>query len=204
MKASLARNRRLLRPGTAMTEFALALPLLLLVLAAMLFVGSAMQRKQNVVVASRYNVWRIFDGGEPSPDELNRGLLGRQASSVHQATRVGPNDAMDHWIAQAYRAGTGAGRLAEEWFLDSWPGGGQSVVSADFPNSVRFAQRASEDISFRHGRDGVEWVHGQVAPWGTLQDEYYQDLDDALRGATDDTSGQGLAQRIVVLYSARW
>ena len=53
--------------GSAMTETVLSLPLILLILALLVFFGLNMQRLQRVAVVDRYEAWRqIVDAPGPN------------------------------------------------------------------------------------------------------------------------------------------
>lgn len=189
------------RAGTAMTEFVLALPLLVAVLAIMLLVGWSMMRKQRVVVASRYAVWRHLEGAAPSDDALNERLLNRAAVDVRQRHAGGPSDAIDLWVDAAEDLDAGAGELADR-LLRSWPQGRQTSLAVRYAPPLRIRKSFGNEMAFRHGREGAEWTRRQAAQWQTLSELYYGDLDDYLTSI--DGSAQQLAQSIRGLYSGNW
>ena len=168
-----------------MTEFALALPLLVAVLAILLFMGWSMMRKQRVVVTSRYAVWRrIEDGpdsdGGPTDAELNRRILYGAAAGVSQIHETSPDDALRFWSNEAEVQGLGAATLADQLFYNQWPIAQQTRLEASYKPPMRIGRQFSNQMSFRHARAGLPWRRGQASVWTALTELYYQDLDGQL------------------------
>jgi hypothetical protein len=184
-----------------MTEFVLALPLLLAVLALMLLVGWSMMRKQRVVVASRYAVWRHLEGETPSDDALNERLLNRAAEDVQQDHAAGPGDAVDLWVETADDLDPAAGELADR-LLGGWPKGRQTSLAVEYAPPLRTGKQFGREMGFRHGREGGEWTRRQAAEWQTLAELYCGDLEEYLTSV--DESGQPLAETIRGLYIGNW
>lgn len=200
---------RHLRRGSAMVEFALALPLLVLVMSILLFFGWQIPRRHNAIVGARHSVWRTFDGGTPSDAELDGEFLEDRATWIGQSHAGGPLDSYEAW---AGATDPDARDLAEELVTSRWPHGRQTRLSAEWITRVRLWQELSDPdgdpatrghVSGRHAREGIEWHHGQVAPWATLRDLYAEELhDDAL--GTVPAPGDGLARTIQGLLVAHW
>ena len=93
---------------------------------------------------------------------------------------------------------------AAELLLDRFPAGRRARVSARFRAHQALWQR--EDliryIHSRHGREGITWRRDEVRPWRVLRDQFYLELDEALRRVP--APGDGMAQMIRELYLAHW
>jgi hypothetical protein len=185
-----------------MTEFVLALPVLAAVLAFLIFIGWSMQRKQRVVVASRYAVWRHFDAVGDDGRTLNDKLLNGAATSVDVYGDAGPAEALDSWADSAAGVDAGGGALADELLHRRWPQGWQARLQARYRPLLPIGRHFSDDMAFRHGRDGPEWVRGQANEWDTLTDLYYPDLEEFLTGI--GPPADGWAGLIRGMYHAHW
>ena len=85
-------NRRAQRAsdcrGAVMTEFVLVLPLLVLIIALVMFFGQALARSQRNIVMARYDTWRAADGapgpsaGLPDHALLNETFFNSAADSI--------------------------------------------------------------------------------------------------------------------------
>ncbi len=185
-----------------MTEFALTLPLLMLVLALTMFFGWARVRQQHVVVASRYAVWRSFDTGWPQ-DELVRGnLFKSEGAGISRETRDGPLDAIELWSEAVYDVDEGAGVFADDCLIDRWPHGREIQMTVNYEPPLPVGKRLGGTMVFGHGREGVDWVRSQANERDSLRDLYYADMDALLEGI--GTPGDRLAGRVRSLWNARW
>ena len=194
-----------------MTELVLALPLLVTVLALTLLVGWWTARRQRVVVASRHTVWRHLAGeptGEAAPvgsrlaERINQLHLRGKALDVQQDAGDGPIDAVKTWADTADEFDVGTGELADALLLRRWPHGRRMRLQVRFGPPLAIGRQVGNEMAFHHGRDGVEWARGQAAPWPTLRQLYYADLDADLSGVGADS--EGLAGAIRGLYDANW
>ena len=188
------------RRGTATTELVLALPILFAVLGIMLFTGWSHMRKQRVIVASRYAVWRNVAGPGVSDDDLNERALNNVADSVTQRQESAPSGARKMWVD--YATDKGVGDLADTLILNRWPGGRQTWLEVKFPPPMKMTRQLNDDFNFRHSRDGVTWHRGEASQWQTLTETYYQGLDDYLTGVDDQA--KPLAELYRGLYRASW
>ena len=206
MNRAGGRNRKL-RTGTAMSEFALALPLLVAVLAILLFMGWSMMRKQRVVVANRYAVWRRIEngsdsGGELTDAQLNRQMLYGAAAAVSQENKPNPDDALRLWSDEAQIEGLGAATLADQLLHDRWPASRQTRLAARYDPPMRIAEQFSNEMSFRHARAGLPWRRGQASVLAALAELYYEDLDGRLIGS--DPIPDSMAEDFRSLYYLDW
>lgn len=197
MKESLKRTG--FRPGTAMVEFVLTVPLLASVLGLTFFFGWVMMHKHQVVVADRYAAWsRVEAGAWPGTDDLNIRCFAGEADGVYLDTLEGVTETVDELVglsaARSPRTGALADRLLDEWF----PGGQRAQVGASWNTSQPLWQQFVGRIKHQHGREGITWRRDEVSPWNTLRDEYYSDMDTSLK------SKGNMGQMIQGLYLAHW
>lgn len=185
-----------------MTEFALALPLLAAVLAILWFVGWSHMRKQRVVVANRHIVWRQVAGAGLNDHEVDEQLLNGVPISVDQERMYGYWVDLSDWVDAAAEVSDGAATLAEETVIERWPKDVVIRLQAQYEPPLAIGRDFGNDLSFRHGRSGVEWVRGQANQRGALRELYYEDLDAALRSVGG--AGQPMAERIRGLYLWSW
>ena len=192
-KCATRRTPRL-QPGTAMTEFALALPMFLTVLALSLYMGWSMMRKQHVEMATRYTVWMAAEGQAAQDVELNSKFLSAAAGAVNQTPLPASAEGVKEWANQSNDLGTE--------LLTGWPGGVQIRVRADYPTNVPYWQQFAGPIEARKSREGREWTHDQVYEWRVLQDAYCTQLDASLIAVNGDSVD--LVDTIRGLYSISW
>jgi len=185
-----------------MTEFALALPLLAVVLAILWFVGWSHQRKQRVVVASRHAVWRRIANDPLTDRQVDEELLNDAAIDVNQQRLYGRWSDLDDWVAAAADVSDAAATLADETVIERWPKDLVLRLEAQYEPPLAIGREFGNDLSFRHGRAGVEWIRGQAGQRGALLELYYEDLDAALRSVQG--AGQSMAERVRGLYLWSW
>jgi len=183
-----------------MTEFLLTLPLLVTLLGLMLFMGWSHMRKQHVVVANRYMVWRSLEGGTRAPHAANSNLLERPSVDRHPQTQ-GPENARDRWLTATAEVDPEAALMAEAFFV-GWPKGRTMDLTARYAPPLPVARGFDNTLSYAHGREGREWTRGQVREWEVLRDRYYLDLHEQLGNITG--AGEPLARRMISLYNANW
>ncbi len=184
-----------------MTEFALALPILSLILALLLFMGWSMMRQQHVVAAGRYALWNHFDNSAALDGAaVNARLFKSSAKTSNITSGAFQSDGMKNWVDSATQNQVGA--LANGLFMQSWPGGQRITLEMTFPAPIRIDSRFGNDFKISFARDGSSWVKSQAQPWRVLLEQYYPDLDDALAAAPAD--GQPVASLFRSLYSATW
>jgi hypothetical protein len=213
-----ARNPR--RRGTAMMEMVLALPLILLILALLLFFGKGIMRVQHSQVADRYEAWRLAEEAPgPTADGMQIGQTFLKGAETITSDTNGffPPDAGDNLILAGGRISTDTQSLTAQALTD-FPNGRQARFNTTYANTVPALQRFQGAITHQHTRIGNDWkfVNGwrefnsewiQKAngddPW-MLQpvDEYfYTDLDARLTPLIEMPNA--LASGAAALYTAK-
>lgn len=192
-KCAIRRTRRLER-GTAMTEFVLALPMFLTVLALSLYMGWSMMRKQHVEMATRYTVWMAAEGQAAQDVELNSKFLSAAAGGVKQTPLPASAEGVKEWAGQSNALGYE--------LLSGWRGGAQIRVQADYPTNVPYWQQFAGPIEARKSREGREWTHDEVYEWKVLENAYCTQLDSSLMAGSGDSAE--LVDTIRGLYSISW
>jgi len=192
-------------PGTAMVEFTLVVPILAVIISLVFFFGWALMRKHQVIVADRYAAWRRIETGRwPEADELNELFFAGKAVDVALGGAATNPRTASELADAASDLNRRSGALAAELLLDRFPAGRRARVSARFRAHQALWQR--EDliryIHSRHGREGITWRRDEVRPWRVLRDQFYLELDEALRRVP--APGDGMAQMIRGLYLAHW
>jgi hypothetical protein len=186
-----------------MIEFVMSLPLIMVVVGLTMYLGWSMMRKQHVVVADQYAVWKTIEDGQPNDGDLNRMFLNLKANRVNQDLNTGPDDAVNYWVGNVPGQ---AQILASELMYNHWLNpqnvGQQNHLSAEFNFPYGLAQIFSGDIEARTGREGRELYHGQAHQWSSLNNLYYRDLTDSLGSVSGP--GQSFAQQISRMLTARW
>jgi len=185
-----------------MTEFALALPLLTVILALLWFVGWSHMRKQRVVVANRHVVWRDIAGDRLGDRAIDEDLLNDAPIAVDQDRLYGRRRDLADWAAAASQVSDGAATLVDETVIQRWPKELIIGLEADYEPPLAIGRDFGNDLSFRHGRAGLEWARGQASERGALRELYYEDLDAALRSVAEP--GRSMAQRVRGLYLWSW
>ena len=75
-------------------------------------------------------------------------------------------------------------------------------MSARFASNVALWQQFSHDIQSGHAREGITWRRDEVDCLTALRDQFYPELDTALRGVP--APGDGMANIIRRLYLVHW
>ncbi len=181
-----------------MAEFVLALPLLLMVFALIFLMGSFHVRKQQVVVASRYTVWRSFDAAAPDDAALNRRELGNRAVSVEQTHHDGSGDVLRIWVDAAAAVDEAGGVLADELILRQWSHDRSTRVEATYESPLAIGEDFGKEMTFSHGRAGRQWVRGQASEWAVLMSLYYPGLDATFVSAAepDETMADAIGRLV--------
>ncbi|KKM78637.1 hypothetical protein LCGC14_1357950 [marine sediment metagenome] len=198
---------RLHRRGTAMIEFVLILPVLAVILGLTFFVGWAMMRKHQVIVADRYAAWqRVEVGAWPTEEKLNEKFFADKALDVSLESMGLKRETAEDLVSEAGSLNRRSESLAEELLLDRFPRGRRAHLTASFPGHQSPWQREKlkliRTIQSRHGREGITWRRDEVNCWGTLRDQFYPELDDALQRVS--APGDGMAHMIRRLYLDHW
>ncbi len=190
-----------------MTETVLSLPLILLILALLLFFGLNMQRLQRVAVVDRYEAWRqIVDAPGPNTNSaLNKVFFGGKAPSLEVRSATGHfTDTQDFLVSEAQLISDQASSWMVSMF-DELPGSRQTRARASFEQPVEALSKFTGPIIHHHTvLDGdwryapwAEWRHevdtqlSVVDYWPALRDEFIMTLEDRLQPL--DSSGNELA-----------
>jgi len=105
------------RPGTAMMEFVLIVPLLAVILSLTFYTGRLILRSQHATVMARYETWRdAYDAPGPTGQtDLNTAFFNDNAASIQHGggARGFPMDALDDLVEDAARFSEDAGDFTE-------------------------------------------------------------------------------------------
>ncbi len=147
-----------------MTEMVLVLPLIVFVLAMMLFFGRGMVRAQHALVMDRYATWRsVYDGPGPQwmivpgTQAYNETFFGGKASQITRwLDDEFPKDAEDEIIAVVSEAGPEAADLVNTVY-EMLPGGQTTGFATEHTNTVAIYKPFEGAIRHRHTRAGNDW-----------------------------------------------
>ena len=165
------------RAGTAMGEMMLVLPLLMVILALLVYFGRGVVRVQHAQVMDRYEAWRQA-AGAPGPGvqsasdnpQLNQLFFGANAAAIeHDGSGYFPNQATDQLIAAvAARNAPTEYQLPElvTAIISQNPRGRTDTFTTRHDTGVPLWQRFSRPTRHRHTRIGHDWAHvnGWAAP----------------------------------------
>ncbi|MDD4891012.1 MAG: TadE/TadG family type IV pilus assembly protein [Phycisphaerae bacterium] len=210
-KASRAGRRR----GVATIEFALVLPLLMLIALLFIFFTKGMLSKQNVLSTDRQFAWRqakqLPPPGEFQPGEI-RDLYFRDQPIDYNitggtnATRQPEQDMVD----AAQSRNPLAGGYADDLIMQVCPSNVSQGVRLDFPLESIPLSQFSRTITDNYYREGITWQRNDVQVWATLRDRFLQTFDDRMVGAQAPAGYVGLSlDRSLVLqlrqlYLKKW
>jgi len=181
------------RYGAAMTETVVALPLILVLLALMLFFGLNMQRWQRVTMASRYEAWRQMDDGERVAEQLaldgeriNDLVFAGNAADVSVQVRHGEATAAGQLLERETAA---ASQDAHDWMrsmLAEAPGTRGVGVEASFAAPAGALRGFGRPMRHHHVvLDGdwryAPWLHrpnyaGRDVVWPEIHTVFYRDM----------------------------
>jgi hypothetical protein len=156
--------------GTAMAEMILVLPLLMIVLALLLYFGRGVVRTQHAQVMDRYEAWRQARGA-PGPradsaagnEQLNQTFFGSNAAGIeYEGSDAFPSRATDQLIqAAAARNVPAEYRLSQ--LIDATIGyndRGRTVrMTTSHADRARIWQRYNQPTRHQHTRIGNDWAH---------------------------------------------
>lgn len=175
------RNRpRLKRSGTAMGEMVLVLPLLMLILALLIFFGRGVVRGQHAQVMDRYEAWRSVSAapgpaaqGATDNPQLNQLFFGANAESIeYDLSSYFPGLAGDELTRAA-----AAVNAPNEYHLSElvetslrYNDRGRTVTfNTQHANRRRVWERFDQPTRHRHTRLGNDWAH--VNGWNADADQ---------------------------------
>ena len=150
-----------------MLEMLLVLPLLMLIVGLMFYVGRGMARLQHAQVMSRYESWRVAarvpDAIGPHADNANANTLmnqtfysGRADSIRFRGTDAFPSDAQTALRAAADNRTTDAGDLAGALF-NTLPNGRTAIFETDHRTASRLGRLFDGPLRQQHTRMDHEW-----------------------------------------------
>jgi hypothetical protein len=150
--------------GAAMTEMVLVLPLILFVLAMMIFFGRGMVRVQHALVMDRYATWRAVYNApgprwqlQPGTTAYNQAFFAGNAAEISRwLDDEFPKDAEEEVIVQMSQAGPDAEALILEVY-NVLPGGLTTGFSTTHTNTVPIYDRFDGPVRHRHTRAGNDW-----------------------------------------------
>jgi hypothetical protein len=159
------------RPGAAMSEMVLVMPLLLVILSLVFFFGRLMVRAQHVQVTSRYETWRHVisapgpGNGEGSTAQLNEAFFAGNASTFTQTQNNNnfPDDTYVDIVDAATAVSEDAGLLANALLFlpDSedprQSHGRREGFRVGYTTQVPLWQEMDGPIRRQHARIGHEW-----------------------------------------------
>lgn len=200
------------RPGTAMTEMTLAIPLLATVLGFTFFFGWAYMHRHQVFVADRYAVWaRVDKGSYPTEDRLNQACFAGKASHCFIDREGAVTETLDELLYEVSGRGPNPELVAEMLLVSNsnFPLGKQARVGASFDPRKQLWSKFTGHMMHTHGREGITWRRDETQNhnsdpdvWETLRNNFYQDLDSSMGGIP--APADGMAHMIQGLYLAHW
>jgi hypothetical protein len=171
-------------------EFALALPLLALVLMLTFLFGWGMMNQQRTWIADRYACWHaIRVRARPTNVQINQLCFANRANPLtvtwefgEPSQNAGPSlvGTEQNFVNAVVALDTAAGDLAQELVMNHLPWGLRVRVEAQFPTDVKYWQQYSGTFVSRSAREGVEWRWKQMACGAVVADQKLQTLDGAL------------------------
>jgi hypothetical protein len=197
------------RRGAALVEFALAIPILALVIALTFFCGYALTNKQHVTSACRYVVWSgAYGQPAPSDEEMNEMFLaskGRRIGIDQGGWPAATPDDLVDWAAGDYPP---AGALMDQCIGDRSAHGLWAELTAEFPSSVGAWQSLIGPRTGLHFRDGGHWTRGELSYLEPIREQFLADLDQAVMNIQQDQDSDSpmvnLAGALRGLYSQNW
>ncbi len=177
-----------------MLEFALVIPLIAFVIAAVFFFAWGLRNRMGMEMSDRYLTWWIVRGANfpvrlgPTPhDIIMRGLLmDRTVKDMYGNWYDEYEDTkqtLRDLSKQTNDYSPEAGAVAQELLLDSWPLGNGVLLTATFPTPAGVWEKLSGEYQSRYIRDGVEWRCGQASNEKELTSEFQRELDETMKSA---------------------
>ena len=192
------------RRGTAIIEFAMSIPLMATVLAAIFFFGWGMQSQQRVKIAGRYASWRRVKTGQwtPANESLDSILFDGRTSDHSIDGGNGPSESLTLVVSAAGDVSPDAGDLAQRTISDRWPRGQRAHVSAEFTPKLDSFRRLTGAIHDTHVRDGRVWRRHQASNLTAVRDQFLLEFDELMDSCP--SPGDSLAGEIQRLYLGGW
>lgn len=188
--------------GSATVEFVMAIPLLALVIAGILFFGWAMRNHQRLRAADRQAAWRSVEGAPPTGSEVDTDFFAGRGEETTVEIDAGPTEILEAFQSAARQESAAAGLLAED-LLGGFrvPRGRGATVRSRFATGVEFWRRLAPDaMDSRHVREGPDWQRGQTDIGGAMRERYFQDLEQNV----DRVAGSNMSRSLRNLYQNGW
>ena len=192
--------------GTAMLEFVMCIPLMVIVIAGIFFFGWVMRNQQRVYIADRYASWKSVYSSKPSTQQINEQFFDDRGYDIYMDldSDTVTNQVRKSFIDAVTARDTETGVYAEDLVSRNLPGGSYALLRSQFDtNSPRWRKWAeSGPIEHSHVRDGRSWVRGETLMPHSIRDIYLQELHDFVTGFPTDASSGG--DMIETLYMSGW
>jgi hypothetical protein len=192
-----------------MIEFALVLPLLMMLALLMIFFGKGMLSKQNVLMADRQLAWRLAK--ELTPDQADDSGFLRKTYFANQPIGFAANSPAGGWngsrqseesLVRAVPVGESLS-YATDVVTNYYPGNVDYQIDITLPPDVTPLARFAPDISDAYYRQGIPWQYPNVKIWDPLWNRFVGAFDSMLsnQGLGNDL---GLVSAVRQLYQRPW
>jgi len=214
--------------GAVMSEMVLVTPLLIVVLAYLVYFGRGMVRVQHAAVMDRYEVWRevaaaVDENGVAwgphvqanSTIQLNRTFFDGNADTIDVSYQTGfHTDAPDELLRRTELGWSTDARVLLEAIFDDLPTGRTMTFRTSHDNTIRLYEPFEGPIRHSHQRLGNDWrfVNGvrrqmdgtwrpagpRVSHNGTVVETFFQPFDEVMSFLED--GGNAYAGLVRRLY----
>ena len=192
--------------GTAMLEFIMCIPLMVIVIAGIFFFGWVMRNQQRIQIADRYASWKSVHSSEPSTQHINEKFFDDRGYDIYMDldSDTITKNVRDSFIDSVTNYDTGAGQYSNDLINRNLPGGSYSLLRSQFDtNSPKWRKWAESGAMERtHVRDGLPWVRGETFMPYSIRDIYLKQLDDFVTAFPSQGSSGG--DMIQTLYMSGW
>lgn len=200
--------------GVATIEFALVLPLLMLIALLFVFFTKGMLSKQNVLLTDRQFAWRQAKQ-LPAPDAIDVDINStyfRGAAVTHSisggwdGTRQPEGDLVEAALTRSQESGA----YADSVINFQCPGNVSQQVRMEFSENAAPLSQFARAISDRYYREGISWQRKDVSVWTTMRDRFVAEFDARMvdaalpAGYPNSAVDRSLAARIRELYLKKW
>ena len=190
-------------------EFALAIPMLALIIALTFFCGYALTNKQHITAASRYAVWSgAYGQAAPSDDQLNAMFLASKGDQIVTSQSGWASATLEELVTWVGCDDQSAGDFLDQCIGDGAAHSRSGEVAAEFPSSIGAWQSFIGPRRSAHFRDGGQWTRGELSYLEPVREQFLSDLDSAVldirQDQEDDSPMVSLTEALRDLYSQRW
>jgi hypothetical protein len=191
--------------GTALIEFVMSIPFLVVVISLTFFFGWSLKNQQEVKVSDRYLAWSdTAAGGVQSPTDINVTFFETKAVNVQTGYNNSPAASTDTLSDLVSKAGQVAGPVAQ-YMSDNSPHACSVSVGAQFPPPASAAaawQQFTGQMNGDYVREGVEWRHTQASCEPAVINQYLNPMDRMFINIP--TPGDSMAGIFRGLYNSSW